>query len=344
VIPTWAEGGLITPFEEIMSPQEFAQFQREAYPAVKRIGQYKGKTYGIPIGVNVKAVFYLPKAFREAGISGFPTTWEELVKDSALLTKRNKSGAITQLGFMPGTWPETAALFGGGFYDFEKGELTLDRPENLKCIEALVSLRKRDGYEAVSRFQSGLNTASFAAGWPFIGGYYAMAVDGQWRVEQLSKYAPGLEYATAPIPPPVGGRPGAGLANGNFMLVPRSAKEKAGALDFINFWSGLSNPERAAKFYVLGGWLPLSDRVANAPIYQDYIRKHPQFKTFVDAVKSPDLRALPPVAYQVFITDQLTSIEDLALRGEITPEAAMKQLKVSVEREAARRKELGYDE
>jgi multiple sugar transport system substrate-binding protein len=344
VIPTWAEGGMLSPFEELMSPEERAQFEREAYPVVKRIGRYKGKTYGIPIGVNVRLVFYLPKAFREAGISEFPKTWEEMIAASEKLTKRDAKGNITQLGFMPGPWSDTSALFGGGFYDFQKDRLTLDRPENLRCLESLVALRKRDGYEDVQRFQSGLNTASFAGGWPFIAGAYAATVDGQWRVEQIAKYAPGLEYATAPVPAPRDGTPGAGVANGNFMLVPHSAKQKAGAWDFIKFWSGLSEPERAAAFYVEGGWLPLSDRVANAPIYQEYIRKHPQFKTFVDAVRSPDLRAQPPVAYQVFVNDTLTKVEDLALRGQITPSTAVQRLSSSVAREIARRKELGYDE
>lgn len=344
VIPTWAEGDMLTSFEEIMSPAERAQFEREAYPVVKRIGQYKGKTYGIPIGVNIKAIYYLPGALREAGVERFPATWEELVEVSGRLTKRDARGNLKRLGFLPTSWAETTALFGGGFYDFERERMTLDRGGNLASLQSIVALRKRDGYDAVQRFQSGLNTQSFAGGWPFIAGSYAMAVDGQWRVEQLSKYAPKLEYATAPIPAPKGGLPGAGFANGNFMLIPQSAKQKAGAWDFVKFWSGLENPERAAEFYVMGGWLPLSERIANAPLYRKYIREHPQFQTFVDAVKSPELVAQPPVAYQVFVNDEATRVEDLALRGGISPTVAVRRLAGLVEREAKRRKRLGYDE
>ncbi len=344
VIPTWAEGGLLTPYEELMSPEEKALFDRDAYPIVKRIGRYKDKTYGIPIGVNANAVFYLPKALREAGIEQFPKTWEELVTDSAKMTKYDSHGQLTRLGFLPGPWAVTMALFGGGLYDFKSNQLTLDNPANLRCLESLVALRQRDGYEQVQRFQSGLNTQSFAGGWPFIAGYYAAAVDGQWRVQQLAKYAPDLEYATAPIPAPLGGAPGAGFSGGNFMVIPRSGKQKAGAWDFVKYWSGLTNPERAAQFYVDGGWLPLSDKIASAPIYKKYIHDHPQFQTFVDAVRSPDLTAQPPVAYQVFINDKVTKVEDLALRGEISPKAAVQQLSEEVHREIARRKELGYDE
>jgi len=344
VIPTWAEGGMLTPYEEIMTPSERKVFETESYPIVKRVGQYKGKTYGFPIGLQVKGIFYLPQAFRDAGIKEFPKTWEELIRLSNKLTKRDKDGNITRLGFMPGSWSETVPLFGGDIFNFQTNKLTLDNPQNLACLEELVSIRKRDGYDAVNRFQSGLNTSSFAGGWPFIAGAYAATVDGPWRVEQIAKYAPKLEYATTMVPPPLGGVKGAGLGSGNFMIIPRSAKEKQGAWDFVKFWSGLSHPERAAEFYVWGGWLPPSDAVANAPIYQDYMKKHPQFRTFVEAIKSPNIRAQPPVAYQVFVNDTIWKVEDLAMRGEITPAQAMKQVQTQVAQEIVRRRKLGYDE
>lgn len=344
VIPTWAEGGMLVPFEELMSSSEREKFERESYPIVRRVGQYHGLTYGFPIGLQVKGVFYLPEAFRQAGIREFPKTWEELVEVTKRLTKRDASGAISRLGFMPASWAETAPLFGGGMYDFKHGHLDLSNPKNLECLDRLVEIRKRDGYDEVNRFQSGLNTASFAGGWPFIGGAYAATVDGPWRVEQLSKYAPNLEYATALVPPPQGGVAGAGLGSGNFMVIPRSAREKAGAWDFVKFWSGLTDPVTAAEFYVWGGWLPPSDAVANAPIYRDYIAKHPQFGTFVQAIKSSDIEAQPPVAYQVFVNDTVTKLEDLALRGEVSPKQAVEEVQAKVDEEIARRKRLGYDE
>lgn len=344
VIPTWAEGGMLRPFEEVMSAEELTKFNTESYPIVKRVGQYKGKTYGFPIGLQVKGVFYLPDAFEEAGIKEFPKTWEELCEAGKKLTKRDKRGEITRMGFMPASWAETACLFGGGVYDFQQDRLSVDNPRNLVCLENLVNLRKRDGYDAVNRFQSGLNTSSFAGGWPFIAGAFAATVDGPWRVEQIAKYGPKLRYATALIPPPAGGRAGAGLGSGNFMIIPRSAKQSQGAWDFIKFWSGLDNPEVAAEFYVWGGWLPPSDAVANAPIYRKYMQEHPQFKTFVEAIKSPNIVAQPPVAYQVFVNDTISKTEDLAMRGEITPQQAMTRVKTSIDREIERRRKLGYDE
>ncbi|HEY0866210.1 MAG TPA: extracellular solute-binding protein [Fimbriimonas sp.] len=344
VIPTWADGGLLAPFEDIMTPDERERFETESYPIVKRVGQYKGKTYGFPIGLQVRGVFYLPEAFREAGIKEFPKTWEELVAVSEGLTKRDANGNITRLGLLPMNWHEGSYLFGGGMYDFESQKLSLDHPRNLTALEHLVALRQRDGYDAVNRFQSGLNTSSFAGGWPFIGKAYAMAVDGPWRVQQIAQFAPDLEYATALIPAPEGGVPGAGLGGGNFMIIPRSAKQKQGAWEFVKFWSGMEKPERAAEFYVWGGWCPPNDGVANALIYREYMRKYPQFATFVEAIKSPNIASQPPVAIQVFVNDTVGRAEDRALRGLVTPKEAVGEVLTSVEREVARRKRLGYDE
>ncbi len=342
VIPTWADGELLTPFEELMTPEERRAFEADSYPIVKRVGQYKGKTFGFPIGLQVKGIFYLPQAFEEAGISEFPASWEELVVQSERLTQRDSTG-ITRLGFLPGSWAETAQVFGGGFYDFDEDKLTLENPRNLEALQALVNLRTRDGDDAINRFQAGLNTGSSAGGWPFISGAYAATVDGPWRVEQIAKHAPDLEYEVALLPPPQGGTEGAGLGNGNFMIIPRTAKQKEGAWDFVKFWSGMTNPEVAAEFYVWGGWLPPSDKVAQAKIYQEYLQKHPQFATFARAIRSANIHAQPPVSYQVFVNDTIRRAEEMALRGKITPQEAMSMVQNEVREELKRRERLGYD-
>ena len=128
------------------------------------------------------------------------------------------------------------------------------------------------------------------------------------------------------------------------MIIPTSAKQKQGAWDFVKFWSGITDPATAAEFYVWGGWLPPNDKVANAPIYREYVRKFPQFGTFVKAIRSDNIRAQPPVAYQVFINDTIRKEEDLALRGKVTPKEALANVKSLLSLEIERRKRLGYDE
>ncbi len=346
VIPTWAESNLLQPLDELMSPKELATFKREAYPVVQKIGAYRGRLYGITIGINLWECYYLPDQVRAAGLDPdrFPTTLEELDAWGDKLHKFDKAGNLVRLGYLPSSWQQIAPLFRGGFYDWDRQEVTVNTPENSRALEYLVGRRKKLGFENVLRFNAGLNTDSFAGGWPFIGGAYSITIDGQWRVEQIGKYAPHLNYRTAPLPAPAGGRPGAGFSNGNFMIIPKGAKSVQGAWDFIKFWSGIEKPERAARFYTMGGWLPLSPAVARAPIYQEYLRKYPQFQTFLDGLSSEYVRPLPPVPYQMYLNDRVGRAEDFAVRGSKTPKEALAELERDVKHEVRRRKELGYGE
>ena len=121
---------------------------------------------------------------------------------------------------------------------------------------------------------------------------WSSTVNGGWK--HAEKYGPkGFEFLTAPIPAPKGGRKNGSFCNGNFMIVPSSAHDPEGAWAFIKFWSGITDPQRAAEFYTWGGWLPLNREVAQAPIYRGYIKAHPQFETFVKLPGQPQCPARP---------------------------------------------------
>jgi multiple sugar transport system substrate-binding protein len=236
-------------------------------------------------------------------------------------------------------------LFGGGFYEERTGQVTLNTPPNLRALEYLARENRKLGYENVVRFTSGLaGDSSGGIDWPFISGAYSISLDGQWRVEQLAKFAPRLEYRTAPLPAPAFGRPNAGWATADMLLIPRAAREPRGAWEFIRFWAGLDQPERAAQFYIWGGWLPITDAIANAPIYRAYLERFPTFRTFIDLLPSENLEPPPPVPYQAFLSDQIGRIQDRVIRGTLAPREALVRLEAEITRERARRRELGYAE
>ena len=355
VIPSWADKKLLVPLDGMMTPRQWKEFQKTAYPVAKKIGIYKGRLYGVTTGTNVWGLYYNPAHLKAAGLDPkhFPTTLEGVMEWGYKLNQFDKKGNLIRMGFMPSWFSEFAPVFGGGFYDWKNGELTLDTPENLRALTFLVDERKKLGFANVVRFESGLRNASSGAGdWPFIGGFYSITLDGMWRVEELRKYneqcrkdgKPEMNYGTAPLPPPAGGAKDAGYADGNFLIIPKGAKQPQGAWEFIKFWSGLEKPERAAKFYTWGGWLPINPQVANAPDYREYVRKNPQFKTFLDLMPSENLQPCPPVAYQVYLMDRIGRADDFATRGTLTPDQAIKTLVKEVNEEIARRKDLGYND
>lgn len=346
VIPGWAEGGLLTPLDELMSPEEKRIFEETVYPIAKKIGSYNGRLYGMAIGINNYAIYMRPSQFKEAGLdpNNPPKTWEELMAIAEKMHRFDGKKNLKRLGFIPGGLARMAVLFGGGFYDWENEKVTIDTPQNRAALKAIVDSYRKLGYDNVTRFNAGLNTASFAGGWPFIGGAYTMTIDGQWRVEQLRKFAPKLDYKTFAVPPPAGGRKFGFVTEGNFMIVPKGSRNPEGAWDFIKFWSGLTNPEQAAKLYVKGGWLPLNPAIAQAPAYQEYLRKYPEFRTFLDILPSPNLQTKPPVPYQTILMDLIQRAEDRAVRGTVTPDEAIEELERDVQVELDRRRKMGYQD
>jgi len=345
VIPNWAEAGLLQPLDGLMSPQKWEELRREMYPAARRIGMYKDRLYGVTIGLNIWACYYRPDHLREVGLDpdAFPQTLEELSEWGRKLNRFDDRGNLIRMGFLPGNWIHMALAAGGRFYDWEKDVLYLNTPDNVRSLRWLYEERARLGFDNVVRFRAGLNEGGYAQAWGFMSGAYSICVDGQWRVEQIRKYRPDLEYRTAPIPPRAeGGRKLASWSNGNFMIIPRGAKNVPGAWEFVKFWSGIEHPERAAEFYTMGGWLPITPAVAEAPFYQKYLRDNPQFRTFLEVLASENVEPTPPVPYQVMLLDSINRADDRTMRGAVTPEEALARLQAEVEQEIARRRELGY--
>ncbi len=345
VIPKWAERGVLQPLEPLMNPEQWEQFQRTTYPAALRIGMYKGRLYGVTTGIDIAACFVRLDDLREAGLDprNFPETMEELVAWGGKLNKFAPDGSLMRIGFLPTSLggfalEQYAPVFGGGFYDWSRGEMTINTPENLRALSFLAEQRRSLGFDKVLRFESGLALGTSNVQWPFISDAYSITVDGQWRVEQLAKFAPGLEYATFPVPPPAGGRKHAGWANGNFIVIPTGAKQAKGAWEFIKFWAGIEAPERAAEFYTWGGWLPMNAAIANAPAFREYLRANPCFRTFLDVLPSENLQPTPPVTYQTFLTDRIRQAVEAAQRGILSPKASLDRLEEAIQREIAMKK------
>jgi multiple sugar transport system substrate-binding protein len=344
-ISTWSQDGVLQPLDTHMSPAEKQFFMRDTYPVIHNNGWYKGKLYGMVIAADVYACYYRPDQFRRAGLDPdhFPKTLEALTAAGRKLDQVDEAGRYTRLGFLPQGFQNYAPSFGGGFYDAQAGQVLLDTPQNLRAMSYIVGTSEKLGMDRVRRFSSGLKSQN-GADWPFIDGSFSIALDGEWRVQQLAKYAPGLDYRVAPLPPPAGGKPLASFSNTDFLTIPAGARHAEGAWEFIKFWSGLDHPERAAKYNAAFGWLPTSPRMAAAPDYQAFLKHYPQYKTFVRLAASPNLVTTPPVPYQLFLMDRITSTDDLASRGALSPGQALGALERETAREQARRKELGYDQ
>lgn len=343
-ISSQAADGILQPLDTMMTPHEKTKFLREAYPIVRKMGWYKGHLYGFADGYDFWACYYRPDYFREAGLDPdhFPKTLEELTAVGQKLHRFDKQGNITRIGFIPTGLLQFIPAFGGRLYDEKTGALTINTPENLRALEFLGQERKRLGFDKVLRYNAGLTSDSSGATWPFISGAFSVMVDGEWRVQQMAKFAPNIEYRVMPIPPPAGGKALASACGPNAMTIPKGAKHPEGAWEFLKYMVGLDDPVTAAEFYVWFSWMPLSPEGAKPAVYQEFLNKYPQYRTFLKIAESENNVLTPPVPDQLYITDRLQEAEDAVNRGTLTAKEALEKAELQVKRERARRKELGY--
>jgi multiple sugar transport system substrate-binding protein len=337
VIPNWANKKIIIPFDELMSKVEMKKFRSKLYKPSLQIGSYKNKLYGLCVGLNAYALYYRPEHLKEAGLNEdfYPLSINELTKTADKLTLHDNKGRIIRLGMLPSYTLRWLPSFGGSF--LKNGKLAIGTNEQIKLWQWFASFTRKYGLSKIAKFRAATQSNSCGGlGWPFITGAYSIALDGQWRVQQLAKYAPGIKYATCPVPPFAPQKTeqkNAGYVNGNFMIIPVGGKCPQGALAFSKFWAGLPNPEKVAKCYIQGGWIPPVPAIVKTQIYQKYLEKHPQMKTFVNLVEKGNLQVAPNLPEQDFIIDRIKAKASKVIRGSVSAKQGWCELKDEIEYE-----------
>lgn len=162
--------------------------------------------YGVPFDTDVRAVFWNPELFAEAGLD--PDTpppthdWEAMVELAGKLTKSASDGSIEIMGFIP-TQVLSNAYGNGGDYiyvwandgDFLKDERTawMDNPKIVETLQWEYDITNAvGGIDKAAEFSSGW--PSMAGFNPFGSGYLAMMVNGGWNLADFAEYYPDLEF------------------------------------------------------------------------------------------------------------------------------------------------------
>lgn len=342
VVADWAHRGALTPLDEMASDEEIERLRGWLFPAAERLGSYDGRLYALVNGLDVRAVYYNKTALREAGLDEIaergPRTLAELDQIADAITPPGGE-RLERVGYLPDprrlwAW---GAVFGGRFADLDATDpndrVTCDSPEVIAALEWMAGYADRYGADRVAAFRSG-DQALTGASFPLLADRrYAVIMDGQWRVRDLAEAAAAAatdgaaidEFGVCPLPPPPGGEERAGWVNGNFFIVPRGAKNPAGAWAFMKFWAGLDSEDEAAKTAAAGGWIPASQRVVEEPEFQRFLDERPLFRPFVELASSESQQATPalPVA-STYYREVVAAAQDVMYRGA-EPESRLRE-------------------
>lgn len=341
VLGLWSQHGLVTPLDELMTPQQKADFLRTSYPIVRKSAMYEGKIYAMVAGVDVSAVYYRLDHLKEVGLDehSLPSTLEDLVALGAKLDRRDAAGNLRRVGFLPQNFETFAPAFGGGLISGDR--IVVDTAPNRRALGFIVERAKKLGFDQITRFTSSL-AADESTNAPLIAGNYSIMMDGEWRIIQAAKYGPNIPYVVAPLPPPKGGVRNAGYTNANLMMIPRGAKHARGAWAFMRFAVGLDRPDQAARFATEMGWLPFSPAVADSPDFRAFVKKYPQFKTFLGLMTSENLQVAPQGPLQAYAMDADVKANESANRGSLGAAAALAKAQATIDHELMWQRSVGH--
>ena len=319
-VGSWASKGILAPLDNYIQADKLDT--GDFVPAALEQMKYQGHIYSLPIAVHDFELLYNKTEFVAAGISGPPTTMDELATDIAKLTKVDKSGNITQLGLGnpdTGTTLTTLGYAFGGTWDGTDG--TTPSPDNPGDIAALQFYQQN-----ITSKYGAAKVAKFTAGWgqymsaqdPFYAGKVAMVIDGEWQPVSIPTTAPNLQWGVANIPAPAG-QPNLAATTqltASTLFIPANAKHKQAAFEFMKYLTG---PVGMAEFTKALGNLPARTSLLDSNTYASI----PQFSTWLQNLKSPNVHALASQPYsQQYTTDLATAFKSV-LDGSSTPAAAM---------------------
>lgn len=227
-------------------PKDLVDDVRRNYiPVAVEGATVDGDIWGIPFEVGNYALVYNKKHLKEAGFSGPPKTWDELVQMGARLTRRAKDGSVERYGFAFLAGWESAVVhpylgllwsLGGEYLAPDFSKALFNSPQGIKALEAELQL-----------FKSGATDVS-ASVWEFPQGRVSMMIMASWYESTLKQaFGPAYEetVGVAPIPA-INGR-SVNAAYSWWLAVNAQSKVKKEAWDFIRWFTAQALPDGTTR-------------------------------------------------------------------------------------------------
>jgi multiple sugar transport system substrate-binding protein len=306
-------------------PEQRFPLDKMLKPVVET-AKYRDGLYAVPASSDGGMLYYRTDLLKKAGITEPPTTWSDVksacVKVKTLSEAKGMScyaGQFQKYEGLTVNFSEAVNSADGAVTD-ANGKPDVDTPEAKRGLDFLVesledgtipkegiTYQEEDGRQA---FQSG--KLVFHRNWPYV---YSLA----GKSETAGK------YAVAPLPGLNG--PGASSLGGHNMAVSSYAKNKATALDFIEFFT---NEENTATFLKDASLAP-----PYAALYDDQalIKQYP----YLPVLKESILRAVPrPRVFQYGdVTSAIQREAYAALTGSKSSAQALKDLQEDLQKSTA---------
>jgi multiple sugar transport system substrate-binding protein len=305
----------IVPLEDWL---EKLPIKSDLYSDVLEQQRLDSHMWSIPMHTSNIGIFYRPKLFQEAGITQLPKTWKELREVAKKLTiDRDGDGKPEQYGilipFGKGEWTIFTwfpFLLSANGEIIQNNRPNLVNPGAIRAIEFWQDLLK-DGSGTLSIPERGYEEADF------ISGRVAMQITGPWTYIMKSN----VDYAVFPVPVDV--RPATVSVNGALFLMKTTPEREKAVLKFFEY---VLSEEFQTEWGIGSGNLPVNMKSAKSKAYQEFLKRKPAMKVFIDQMPVSGER--PLIAGYNRLSENLGR----AIEASMTGKPAEQSLKESQER------------
>ena len=324
----------------------------------------------VALHYNKRLMLERGTALRAAGLDPHrpPRTLDELDRYAAALDVIEKAPGgrrhIKLSGYLPMEpgWflAFTGYWFGANLFDEKTQQLTLTDKGMVKAFEWLQSYSKRLGKETMTEFRSGFGSFNSSQN-PFLAGTIVMEQQGPWMANYIENIKPKMnrwkfskeverrlphekrkdnyEWGAAPFPPAVPGLQGTTYAGFDILIIPRGAKRKKEAFEFIAYVNRQDVMEKLNSLHCKNS--PLRK------VSREFILNHPNpyIDVFEQLSASPHAHGVPPIPIWPEVADELSVTAQRVYLLEAEPGQALAEAQARLQEkwdEYRKRQQLRY--
>lgn len=334
-VAQWSSRGALLPLNEYMERDGFdkSKFFEVLWDEVT----WEGKIYAIPIGTACDAFYWNKEHFREAGLDPDrpPKTWSELEEYAEKLFVYDKEGNIKRAGYIPGYWSagNTPGFifwpmeFDAEFLSPDGRKVNMTSDACVKSLEWEGRLFQKLGGDKLIRMRSSFGYGTQQG---FASKRLSMIVQKSSFIQELSKYAPDIEFGVSMLPvPDEGGHPGS-TSGALWVGIPSGSQHPEEAWEYIKFYTRQDVLQRSADYAIDNdqvAFFPANIEVAKSPKQMST----PYMDVLIDTMKWARTPTIVPLAHAIFWREYQNAW-DQVVRGQKSAREALEAAEKEVQR------------
>ncbi|SDS91401.1 ABC transporter substrate-binding protein [Microlunatus soli] len=321
----YAALGLLEPIDDLIEKYEEPGFLDAWLPFTVNELSYQGKMYGLPTVTDTRGLYYNKTLLRQAGVdpdeldmSNGPITVERLFEIGDKITKTDKIGNFTRMGFVPWQGQGSGYTWSMGlhaqYFDPKTCELTMTSDPIIDAYQLSYDFARKNDYSRIDAFIKSYEPDNAPPGQTaFNGGKLGMVIETSGTAHTISKYAPKLDWGYTHLPVFKAGDDPYTWSGGFSLVMPKGSSRSEAAWEFMKHYAGVPGQ---TIYCPPTSSLPTQEAVFDIPALKSV-------RTQLSQLSYSTSR--PPIPVGALWWDAVSQVMSTVKIGSATPRAALER-------------------